>query len=393
MREVVIVSTARTPIGGFLGSLKSLTAVDLGIVAVNGALERAHIEPDQVEDIIAGMVYKSGVKGNPARQIQLKVGIPVQVGAVTIDQQCASSMRAFEIAVSQIMLGKSDVSVVVGIESMSNVPHLMLNSRKSNKLGAWQMEDGLLYDALLDAFSGKHMGTTAERLAKDYGITRQEQDELALLSHKRAVKAMALGYFDDEIVPVEIKTRRGLTVVNKDEGPKAETTMDSLTKLRPAFIKDGTVTAGNASSINDGAAAMVIMSLEKANALGIKPLARVISTATVGVEPEIMGIGPVVAIPKALEYAKLELETIDYFEINEAFASQFLAVNQVLEIPMKNVNANGSGISIGHPVGATGIRIMIALISELKRREAIYGCASLCVGGGPAMATIIKNIK
>lgn len=393
MREVVIASTARTPIGKFLGSLKSLSAVDLGIKVVSSVLERAGVPPEKVEDVVAGMVYKAGVKGNPARQVQIKVGIPVHVGAATIEQQCASAMRAFEIAVSQILLGKSDISVTFGIESMSNVPHLLLNARKGYRFGGEMVKDGLLYDALLDAFSGNHMGVTAEKLAKMYNISRKEQDELAVLSHKRAIEAQNTGKFDCEIVPVEIKTKKGITIINRDECPDPNITTEALSKLKPAFTKEGSVTAGNASSINDGAAAIVLMTAKKAKELKIKPLAKVVSTATVGVEPSIMGMGPVVAIPKALEYADLKLQNVDYFEINEAFAAQILAVNKKLKLPMDKVNVNGSGISLGHPVGCTGIRIIVSLLSEMKRRNSQYGCASLCVGGGPAMATIIENIE
>lgn len=392
MREVVIVSAARTPIGKFLGRLKSLSAVELGVIAVNAAMERAGIKPEQVEDVVAGMVYKAGAKGNPARQVQLAVGIPLQAGAVTVDQQCASGMRAFEIAVSQIMLGKADVGVALGIESMSNVPHILLNARNGYRLGGEAIKDSLLYDALHCAFSGEHMGITAEKLADIYSISRSEQDEHAVLSHQRAIEAQRAGKFADEIVPVEIKTRKGRVIVSEDECPDNNTSTEILGKLRPAFIKEGSVTAGNASSINDGAAAVVLMSAEKAKALGIMPLAKVVSTATVGVDPSVMGIGPVYAIPKALNYAKLNIEDVDYFEINEAFAAQFLAVNKELNLSMDKVNANGSGISLGHPVGCTGIRILVSLISELKRRDGRYGCASLCVGGGPAMATIIENI-
>ncbi len=392
MREVVIVSAARTPIGKFLGSLKSLSAVELGVIAVNAAMERAGIKPEQVEDVVAGMVYKAGAKGNPARQVQLEVGIPLQAGAVTVDQQCASGMRAFEIAVSQIMLGKADIGVAFGIESMSNVPHILLNARNGYRLGGETIKDSLLYDALHCAFSGEHMGMTAEKLADIYSISRKEQDEHAVLSHQRAIEAQRAGKFADEIVPVEIKTRKGTVIVSEDECPDDNASTEILGKLRPAFIKEGSVTAGNASSINDGAAAVVLMTAEKAKALGIIPLAKVVSTATVGVDPSVMGIGPVHAIPKALDYAKLNIEDVDYFEINEAFAAQFLAVNKELNLSMDKVNANGSGISLGHPVGCTGIRILVSLISELKRRDAKYGCASLCVGGGPAMATIIENI-
>ena len=393
MREVVIVGLARTPIGRFLGSLKSLSAIDLGVVAVKSALERAEIRPDQVEDVVGGMVYKAGAKGNPARQIQLRAGIPVHVGATTVDQQCASSMRALEIAASQIMLRKSDISVVFGTESMSNVPHLILDARKGYRMGGGVIEDGLLYDALHDAFSGEHMGITAEKLAKIYKITREEQDELAALSHERAIIAQRKGKFSNEIVPIQIKNNKGIEIISTDECPDENVTVESLKELKPAFLKGGTVTAGNSSSINDGAAAIVLMSHEKAKELSIKPLAKIVSTATVGVEPSVMGIGPVEAIPKALAYSGLNFDNIDYFEINEAFAAQFIAVNRELRIPLNKINANGSGLSLGHPVGCTGVRIIISLVNEMKRRDSNYGIASLCVGGGPAMATVIQNIR
>ncbi len=393
MEEVVIVGAARTPIGDFLGSLKMISAVELGTIAVKGALEKAGVEASLVEDVVGGMVYKAGAKGNPARQVQLAVGIPVEAAATTVDQQCGSAMRALEIASQQIMLGKSSVSVVVGMENMSRAPHLLLNSRTGVKLGPDTMQDSLLYDALVDPFTGYHMGMTAENLAVKYGITREEQDALAYMSTIRASDAIKTGRFKDEIVPVEIKTRKGTTIVDVDEHPRADISMAGLAKLRPAFKKEnGTVTAGNASGLNDGGAALVIMSASKAKELGIKPIAKLLATASFGVAPEIMGIGPAYAIPKALKYANLKLSDIDYFEINEAFAAQFLAVNRELKLDMDKVNANGSGIALGHPVGCSGVRIIVSLISELKRRGGKYGVASLCVGGGPAMATVIEML-
>lgn len=393
MKEVVIVSMARTPVGKFGGSLSKISAIELGTIAVKGALERASIKPQQVGEVSAGIVYKHGLKGNPGRQVQLSVGIPDETPALTVDQQCASGMRAFEIAVHQIQLGKAEIAVAVGMESMSNTPHLLLNSRNGYRLGAETIEDALLYDGLIDAFSGQHMGNTAETLAERYNISRKEQNEYAVLSHKRAVAAMESGKFISEIVPVEIKTIKGISIVTEDECPKADTTAEELLKLKPVFKKEGTVTAGNSSSLNDGAAAIVLMSYEKAKELKISPLAEVSSTASAGVDPLIMGIGPALAIPKALGFADLELKDIDYFEINEAFAAQLLAVNRELKIPLDKLNVNGSGISIGHPVGCTGIRIIQALVSEMKRRDSKYGCASLCAGGGPSMAVIIENIK
>lgn len=392
VESVIIAGAARTPIGDFLGSLKDVSAVDLGVIAARAAMERAGISPEQVEDVVAGLVYKEGVKGNPARQVQLKCGIPVEAAAVTVEQQCASGMRAMEIAAQQIMLGKSSISLAVGMESMSQVPYLLMGARTGYRMGPGRVEDALLYDALHDAFHGYHMGVTAENLAERYGITRQEQDELALLSHQRAVAAIREGKFKEEIVPVEVRTRKGTVLIDTDEHPRSDTSLEVLSKLRPVFKEGGTVTAGNASGVNDGAAALILMAESKARELGVKPLAKIMATASFGVAPEIMGIGPAYAIPKALKYAGLKLEDIEYFEINEAFAAQFLAVNRELKLDMERVNANGSGIALGHPVGCTGIRIVVTLLSELRRRGARYGAASLCVGGGPAMATIIEML-
>jgi len=391
LREVVIVGAKRTPIGDYLGSLKDVSAVRLGIVAAKGAMEQAGIGPGQIEDVTCGMVYKEGVGGNPARQIQLQLGIPAETCACTVDQQCGSAMRAFEIATQQIFLGKADVALCLGIESMSRVPHLVLNIREGVRMGDTFLYDALTYDALVDINLGYHMGVTAENVAELYDITRQEQDELAVMSQQRASKAIAEEKFKDEIVPVEIETRKGATVVDTDEHPRADASIEKMAKLKPAFKKDGTVTAANASGINDGAAALVIMSAEKAQKLGIKPLAKVLSTAGMGVKPEVMGLGPAYAIPKALAYAGLTQDQIDYFEINEAFAAQWLGVNRILDIPFDKINANGSGIALGHPVGCTGIRIIVSLLYEMQKRNAKYGCASLCVGGGPAMATIVER--
>lgn len=391
LNEVVVVGAARTAIGAFMGSLKDVPAVSLGVTAVKGALKRAGIDPSQVQEVIAGMVYKAGAKGNPARQVQLQVGIPLEGGAVTVDQQCASAMRAFEIAAHRIMLGKTEISVVLGLENMSRVPHLLFGSREGFRLGKADLEDGLLYDALIDPFTNYHMGVTAENLAEKYGISREEQDQLAFTSHVRAVEAMVQGKFKPEIEPVEVVTRKRKVVVDTDEGPRPDISLEKLATLRPVFKKDGTVTAGNASSINDGAAALVLMSAARAEALGVRPLAVVKGTATFGAPPEIMGIGPVKALPQALAEANLTLDQVDLFEINEAFAAQFLAVNRELKIPMDKVNVNGSGISLGHPVGCTGIRIIVTLLYEMERRGAGIGAASLCAGGGPAMAAVLAR--
>ncbi|MGV8073207.1 MAG: thiolase family protein [Syntrophobacteraceae bacterium] len=392
MENIVIVGAARTAIGSFLGMYKDVSPIDLGIVVAKAAMERAGVKPEQIDEVLCGMVHKAGVKGNPARQIQLKVGVPKESGAVTIEQQCSSSMRALEIASQQILLGKLDIALVVGAECMTFAPHLLMNVRGGYRLGAQQVVDSLHNDSLCDAFFGYMMGVTAENLAKKYNISRQEQDELALLSQKRAVAAINEGRFKEEIVPVEVKTKKGTVLIDTDEHPRRDASMEALSKLKPAFIEGGTVTAGNASGINDGAAAVVVMTEKKAKELGLKPLAIVKATATYGVEPEIMGIGPIYAVPKALKFAGLEPKDIELYEINEAFAAQFLACNRELKLDMNKVNVNGSGIALGHPVGDTGLRIVISLMYEMRRRGLKYGVASLCAGGGPAMAAVIETV-
>ncbi|KYZ75827.1 acetyl-CoA acetyltransferase [Anaerosporomusa subterranea] len=392
MTEVVIVGAKRTPIGDFLGKLKDVSAVDLGVIAVNAALSQAGVSPDQVQEVACGMIYKAGVKGNPGRQIQLKCGMPVEGYAYTVDQQCGSGMKAVELASQSIMLGKTDIAVAVGVESMTQAPYLLKNAREGFRMGHGEMVDSMLYDGLICAMMGYHMGLTAENLAEKYQITRQEQDELALLSHQRAIAAIDKQVFADEIVPVKIETRKGTVVVDTDEHPRRDISLDKLTAMKPAFKKTGTVTAGNASGVNDGAAALVLMSADKAKELGIKPLARLVSTANVGVAPEVMGIGPAYSVPKAIKLAGLTADDIGYYEINEAFAAQFLAVNRELKLDMAKVNANGSGIGLGHPVGCTAARIIVSLIYEMQRRDVRYGVASLCVGGGPAIASVVEKL-
>lgn len=392
MREIVVVGAKRTPIGDFLGALKDVSAVDLGVVAVNAALAQAGVKPDQVGEVACGMIYKAGVKGNPGRQIQLKCGMPESGYAYTVDQQCGSGMKAFELASQSILLGKADIAVAVGVESMSQAPYLLKGAREGYRMGHGEIYDSMLYDGLVCALMGYHMGLTAENLAERYSVTRQEQDELAFMSHQRAVKAIKEGTFKEEIVPVTIQTRKGAVIVDTDEHPRVDVTLEKLAAMKPAFKKDGTVTAGNASGVNDGAAALVLMSADKAKELGVKPVAKLLATASAGVEPSVMGIGPVQAVPKALAYAGLKQADIDYFEINEAFAAQFLAVNRELKISYDKVNANGSGIGLGHPVGCTAARIIVSLIYELGRRGERYGLASLCVGGGPAIASVVEKL-
>ncbi|BAE84191.1 thiolase family protein [Desulfitobacterium hafniense] len=390
MQDVVIVSGARTPIGDFNGALKDFKAVDLGMIALKGALQKSNLEPAQIEEVIAGHVYQAGCKGNPARQVAMGVGCPVETVAATINQQCPSSMRATEMVSQEIMLGKIQIGAAVGIESMTNVPYLLLKAREGYRMGSDTLHDGLLYDALIDAFYNYHMGITAENLAEMYGISRKEQDEHALESHRRACRALKEGKLKEEIVPVEIVTKKETRLIAEDEHPREDVTLESFAKLRPAFQKEGTVTAGNASSLNDGAVALLLMSGEKAQELGVKPLARIVATASASVDPKIMGFGVVPAVRRALNFARMDTKDIDLWEINEAFAAQFLACNRELKLDLDKVNVNGSGISLGHPVGMTGARLILTLIQEMKRRRNQYGCASLCAGGGPAMAVVVE---
>ena len=392
MRDVVIVSGARTPIGDYFGALKDFTAVDLGVIALKAAIEKAGIHSDQIEEVMGGQIYQAGCKGNTARQVALGANCSIQTVAATINQQCASSLRATEILAQEMMLGKIDVGAAVGYESMTNVPYLLPKARNGYKMGNSEVVDSLLNDALIDAFNHYHMGITAENLAERYGISRVEQDQLALLSHERACQAIKDEKFNHEIVPIEIKTKKETKIIRIDEHPKNDMDLQALTALRPAFKKDGTVTAGNASSINDGASALILMTSDKAKELGLKPLARIVSSASASVAPEIMGIGVVPAVERALTFAQLQKDDIGYWEINEAFAAQFIAVNRELKLDLDKVNANGSGISLGHPVGCTGARLILSLINEMHRRGVQYGCASLCSGGGPAAAMIIEAL-
>ncbi len=392
MKNVVIVGAKRTPVGDFLGGLKSLGPVELGMAAAGAALEQAGVKPEQVQEVACGMLYKTGHKGNPGRQIQIGLGIPADGWAYTVDQQCASGMKAFELASQSVMLGKAEIAVAVGTESMSQAPYALMNARDGYRMGDGQMYDTMLRDGLVCAMMGYHMGMTAENVAERYHISREEQDELAYLSHSRASKAIQDGVFTSQIVPITVSSRKGAIVVDTDEHPRADISMEKLAAMRPAFKKDGTVTAGNASGVNDGASALVLMSEDKAGELGLNPLARLVCTANAGVEPAYMGLGPVVAVPKALRLAGLKDADIDYYEINEAFAAQFIGCERELKIDRSRINHNGSGIGLGHPVGCTAARIIVATLYELERIGGRYGLAALCVGGGPAMATIIERL-
>lgn len=398
MREVVIVSACRTAVGTMMGSLSKVHPKEYAVATGKECLERAGVTPDMVDEIVTGCVIQAGLGGNIARQIGYGIGLDPKGGASTINQLCSSSMRAFEIACHNIMVGHTDIALVCGVENMSGAPYLAHQARSGYRLGPGRLEDAMLYDGLVCTICGYHMGITAENVAERYNITRQEQDELALLSQQRLATAQAANRFaDGEILPFNITTKKGTVVFDKDEHGRSSTTLESLARLAPAFKKGGTVTAGNASGINDGGCAALVMSLEKARELGITPMAKVLSTATAGVPAEVMGLGPARSMPKALQFAGLKYEDVEYWEINEAFAAQWLGVGRMLkeeqgwEIDMEKVNHNGSGISIGHPIGCTGLRIIVASLYEMQRVGATIGGASLCVGGGPSMATIITR--
>ncbi|MCL2235400.1 MAG: acetyl-CoA C-acetyltransferase [Defluviitaleaceae bacterium] len=392
MKEIVIVSAARTPIGSFGGVLKDVSAVDLGVCAIKAALERACIKAEQIDQVIMGNVLQAGLGQNVARQVAIGAGIPESVPSFVVNYVCGSGLKAVELAVQAIICGDADVVVAGGTENMSQAPYLAKGVRWGQKMGNTQLEDTLIADGLTDAFNDYHMGITAENLADKYSLTREQQDEFAALSQQKAEAAVKAGKFTAEIAPVAIPQRKGdPLIVDADEYPKPGTTAEGLTKLRPAFKKDGSVTAGNASGINDGAAVLILMSKEKADQLGIKPLATIASYATAGVCPTIMGIGPVPATQKALEKAGISVADLDLIEANEAFAAQALAVAADLQLPADKINVNGGAIALGHPIGASGARVLVTLIHEMTARDAKHGLATLCIGGGQGIAMIIKR--
>jgi len=393
-REVVIVSAARTAIGNFGGSLAGLSAVDLGIVAAKEAIKRAGITPDMIDDVYVGNILSAGLGQGVARQIAVKAGIPVETPATTVNILCGSGLRTVSLATQLIKVGDADVILAGGTESMSNAAYVMPKARTGLRMGDGAIVDTMIKDGLTDAFSGVHMGITAENLAEKYELTREEQDQFAAHSQNKAEIAIAAGKFKDEIAPVEIPQRKGDPVIfDTDEFPRAGVTADGLGKLRPAFKKDGTVTAANASGLNDGAAMLILMSKEKADELGLKPMAKVVSYATQGVDPQVMGYGVVPAVEKALEKAGMTIEDIDLIESNEAFAAQALSVIKGLGIKdASNVNVNGGAIALGHPIGASGARILTTLLYEMKRTDAKTGLATLCVGGGMGVSLIVEKI-
>ncbi|MBT5809030.1 MAG: acetyl-CoA C-acetyltransferase, partial [Rhodospirillaceae bacterium] len=381
MSEIVIAGAARTPVGAFNGGLSSVSASYLGTVAIKEALRRADVDPKDVDEVIMGQILTAGTGQNPARQAAVDAGIPVEKTAYQINQLCGSGLRTVALGFQSVQLGDCDIVVAGGQESMSQAPHCA-HLRDGQKLGDMNFVDTMLKDGLWDAFNGYHMGNTAENVAQKWQLTREEQDAFAAASQGKAEAAQKAGRFADEITPVTIKTRKGDIVIDTDEHPKHGTTAEVLAKLRPAFEKDGTVTAGNASGINDGAAAIVLMSGKEAARRSVAPLARIVSWATAGVDPAIMGTGPIPASRKALEKAGWTIDDLDLIEANEAFAAQACAVNKELGWDTDKVNVNGGAIALGHPIGASGARVLITLLYEMQRRDAKKGLATLCIGGG-----------
>lgn len=391
MTDIVIASAARTPIGAFCGSLSTLPAHVLGEIVIREVLKRANTAPEDVTEVIMGQILAAGQGQNPARQAALNAGIPAARTAFGINQLCGSGLRAVALGYQAIGMGDADIMVVGGQESMSQAPHAV-HMRTGTKMGPSELVDTMISDALTDAFHDFHMGVTAENVARQWVLSRDEQDAFAAASQQKAEAAIKAGKFRDEIVPVTIASRKGDVVVDTDEYPKFGTTMESLAKLRPAFAKDGTVTAGNASGINDGAAALVLMTAENAAKRGIIPLARIVSWGTAGVDPAIMGTGPIPASRLALRKAKWSVADLDLIEANEAFAAQSLAVTRSMDWDASRVNVNGGAIALGHPVGASGARILVTLLHEMRRSGAERGLATLCIGGGMGMALCVERV-
>ncbi|MCB1537086.1 MAG: acetyl-CoA C-acetyltransferase [Rhodoblastus sp.] len=392
MSDIVIVSAARTAVGKFGGSLSSIPASDLGAVAIRSALERASIDPASVSEVIMGQVLAAGVGQNPARQSMMKAGVAKETPALTINAVCGSGLKAVMLATQAISFGDSEIVVAGGQENMSLAPHVLPNSRNGQRMGPWQMADTMITDGLWDVYNQYHMGVTAENVAKANAISREKQDLLALASQMKAAAAQDEGRFKKEIAPVSLPQKKGDPILfATDEFLNRKTSAEGLAGLRPAFDKTGSVTAGNASGLNDGAAAVVLMSAAKANALGLKPLARVASFATVGLDPSIMGMGPVAASKKALQRAGWSVGDVDLFELNEAFAAQACAVNEQLGVDPARVNVNGGAIAIGHPIGASGCRILVTLLHEMERRNAKKGLAALCIGGGMGVSLAVER--
>ncbi|MEY8336705.1 acetyl-CoA C-acetyltransferase [Lachnospiraceae bacterium 62-35] len=390
-KKVVLAGACRTAIGSMGGSLSTVPAQEMGAVVIKSALERAGVKPEQVDHVYMGCVIQAGLGQNVARQASIKAGLPVETPAVTVNVVCGSGLNCVNMAAQMIMCGDADIVVAGGMENMSMAPYALKNARYGYRMGNAPMVDTMVNDALWDAFNDYHMGITAENVAEQWKLTREQLDEFAASSQQKACAAIESGRFKDEIVPVEIKKKKETVVFDTDEGPRPGTTAEGIARLRPAFKKDGIVTAGNASSINDGAAAIVVMSEEKAKELGVKPMAAWVAGALGGVDPSIMGVGPVAATKKVFAKTGLTINDMDLVEANEAFAAQSLAVARDLEFNMDKVNVNGGAIALGHPVGASGCRILVTLLHEMAKRDAKKGLATLCIGGGMGCATIVER--
>ena len=391
MKKIVLAGACRTAIGTMGGALSTVPAAELGSVVIKEALNRAGIPAEQVDHVYMGCVIQAGLGQNVARQASLKAGLPVTTPAVTVNVVCGSGLNCVNMAAQMIEAGDADIVVAGGMESMSLAPYAMMKGRYGYRMGNATLVDTMVNDALWDAFNNYHMGITAENVAEQWGLTRDMLDEFAACSQQKCEKAMAEGKFKDEIVPVEVKGKKGSVIVDTDEGPRPGTTVETLGRLKPAFKKDGIVTAGNASGINDGAAAIVVMSEEKAKELGVKPMATWVGGALGGVDPSIMGVGPVAAVNKLMKKLDMKVADMDLIEANEAFAAQSLAVGHDLEFDPAKLNVNGGAIALGHPVGASGCRILVTLLHEMQRRDAKTGLATLCIGGGMGCATVVKR--
>jgi acetyl-CoA C-acetyltransferase len=392
MRNVVIVAAARTAVGSFSGALAAIPAVELGRTVIEAVIERSGIAKADIDEVILGQVLQGGCGQNPTRQAAIFAGLPETVPSYTVNKLCGSGLKTVALAALSIAAGEADAIIAGGMESMSQAPYILEQARGGYRLGNGTLVDAVIKDGLTDAFNDIHMGITAENIAARYNITREEADVFALESQQKAAKAILDGKFKAEIVPVSIKQRKGDPIIfDQDEYPKLDATLEGLTKLKAAFQKDGVVTAGNASGLNDGAAAVLLMSQESAEQKGIKPLARIVSYASVGLDPKVMGLGPVDAVRKALKKASLTIDDIELFELNEAFAVQSIGVNRELKIPAEKINVNGGAIALGHPIGASGARILVSLLHEMQKRDLKLGLATLCIGGGQGIAVIIER--
>jgi acetyl-CoA C-acetyltransferase len=390
LQEAVIVSAVRTAIGAYGGGLAEVPAVTLGEICIRAALDRADLKPDQVDEVIMGNVLQAGLGQNPARQAAINAGLPVDIPGLTINKVCGSGLKAVALAAQAVKLGDADIVVAGGMESMSRAPYLVEKARFGYRMGDGELIDEMIRDGLWDAFNQCHMGITAENICSDCNLAREELDEFALQSQQKATRAIATGVFRDEIVPVEVPDRKGTTLFDTDQQPR-ETTAEGLAKLRPAFKQGGMVTAGNSSGLNDGGAAVVVMSGQKAKELGLKPLATIRSYASAGVDPRVMGLGPIPSSRRALEKAGLKISDMDLIEANEAFAAQSVAVGKELGFDRSKLNVNGGAIALGHPIGASGTRILVTLLYEMQRRQAHTGLATLCIGGGQGVALIVER--